>query len=171
MECELCHRRVGIINPTLRASCRVELLGDRVSRVLESVGIHKTPGCGCHERQEQLNELDRKVRAMLLSPRGVFNLIVDWANYLKNRKRVLENTVSTPVDGRWNYFGADETTPPNLDLLPERFRKSEGEAEPNPTAFVFAPPIPDAVLNLLPRVSPNCRAEFVKAWVQTRPTV
>lgn len=32
-------------------------LGDTVAKVLHAVGIKQTPGCGCAERQQALNEL------------------------------------------------------------------------------------------------------------------
>jgi hypothetical protein len=34
-----------------------EGLGDTVAHVLGKVGIHKSPGCGCEHRQDDMNHL------------------------------------------------------------------------------------------------------------------
>jgi hypothetical protein len=126
MVCTRCHRALPFVDFDLKANCPVPGLGDRLASALDSLGFDKTQGCGCESRQAALNRFEARLRSVGY-PRGVWNSVMDFALKFKNQKRVSEKSEEIQPDGRHNYWGAEEESMPNPDLLPERFIKAEGK--------------------------------------------
>ena len=54
-KCGFCGLELKNVLPPVHHNCKSRGLGDTVAKVLKKVGVNKTEGCGCAERQEKLN--------------------------------------------------------------------------------------------------------------------